>query len=145
MAKLTFDTNELAALLADAKRAWAADKTVRTYCGLYNEPGFWLVGDEGIYLMHNGKTHVRANGTVTGHEKIAVAGDQKIAVVYAKECDPRKGDTWDSKRRLFGADDGIELITRQSAEAWINSLVAHKQATGAINITPDAITIVSAI
>ena len=140
MAKLTFDTKELAALLADAQRAWAADPTVRTYCGMYDEQGFWLVGDEGVYLMHNGKTSARVNGAIMAGD---VFNGEKIAVVYAKESDPRKGDTWDSKRALFGADDGIELLARQSVEAWIASLIKHKQATGSINITPDAITIVS--
>ena len=57
--------------------------------------GIWLVGDEGVYIMSNGKL---AEGT-------------RALVVYAEQCHP-KGDInwWDYKRRHFGADDGIEFI-----------------------------------
>lgn len=59
------------------------------------QPGLWLVGDEGVYIMSNGR----------------FADGQKPLVVYAEQCRP-KGDIdwWDYKRRHFGADDGIEFI-----------------------------------
>ncbi|HEY8357763.1 MAG TPA: DUF3085 domain-containing protein [Ramlibacter sp.] len=59
------------------------------------KPGIWLVGDQGVYIMSNGK----------------LAGGQKALVTYAEQCHP-KGDIdwWDYKRRHFGADDGIEFI-----------------------------------
>ena len=65
------------------------------YPGRDEKPGIWLVGDEGVYIMSNGKL---AEGT-------------RALVIYAEQCHP-KGDIdwWDYKRRHFGADDGIEFI-----------------------------------
>lgn len=58
-------------------------------------PGLWLVGDEGVYIMSNGKL---AEGT-------------RALVIYAEQCHPKGNfDWWDYKRRHFGADDGIEFI-----------------------------------
>jgi hypothetical protein len=59
------------------------------------KPGVWLVGDEGVYIMSNGKL---------------IEGERAL-VIYAEQCHP-KGDIdwWDYKRRHFGADDGIEFI-----------------------------------
>ena len=63
--------------------------------GKGEKPGLWLVGDEGVYIMSNGRL---AEGT-------------RALVIYAEQCHP-KGDIdwWDYKRRHFGADDGIEFI-----------------------------------
>ena len=59
------------------------------------KPGLWLVGDEGVYIMSNGKL---AEGT-------------RALVIYAEQCHPKGDfDWWDYKRRHFGADDGIEFI-----------------------------------
>ncbi len=59
------------------------------------KPGLWLVGDEGVYIISNGKL---ANG-------------QRPLVVYSDECHPNGNpDWWDYKRRYFGGDDGIEFI-----------------------------------
>ncbi|RVD01308.1 DUF3085 domain-containing protein, partial [Mesorhizobium sp. M7A.F.Ca.ET.027.02.1.1] len=59
------------------------------------KPGLWLVGDEGVYIMSNGK----------------LAEGSRALVVYAEQCHPKgDGDWWDYKRRHFGADDGIEFI-----------------------------------
>lgn len=57
--------------------------------------GLWLVGDEGVYILSNGK----------------LAEGQTALVIYAEQCHP-KGDVdwWDYKRRYFGGDDGIEFI-----------------------------------
>jgi hypothetical protein len=59
------------------------------------KPGIWLVGDEGVYIMSNGK----------------LTDGQRSLIIYAEQCHP-KGDIdwWDYKRRHFGADDGIEFI-----------------------------------
>ena len=59
------------------------------------KPGLWLVGDEGVYLLSNGK----------------LAEGQTALVIYSEECHP-KGDIdwWDYKRRWFGGDDGIEYF-----------------------------------
>lgn len=66
-----------------------------TRSGEGEKPGFWLVGDEGVYIISNGK----------------LAEGQKPLVVYSNECHPKGGDDWwDYKRRHFGGDDGIEFI-----------------------------------
>lgn len=57
--------------------------------------GIWLVGDEGVYIMSNGK----------------LAEGQKALVIHAEQCHPNGDiDWWEYKRRHFGADDCIEFI-----------------------------------
>lgn len=59
------------------------------------KPGLWLVGDEGVYIMSNGK----------------LAEGARPLVVYSEQCHPvGNPDWWDYKRRHFGGDDGIEFI-----------------------------------
>ena len=59
------------------------------------KPGLWLVGDQGVYIMSNGK----------------LAEGQRPLVIYAEQCHPKSDIDWrDYKRRHFGADDGIEFI-----------------------------------
>jgi len=92
--RLTFPYQQLRILLANAETRWPLG--LRPRYGLNEPAGFWLVGDQGVYLMHNGK---------------AVEGKQPI--VYALECNP---DTmpfdqwWAAKQASFGADDGTEFI-----------------------------------
>ena len=63
--------------------------------GKDEKPGLWLVGDEGVYLLSNGK----------------LAEGQRPFVVYAEECDPTTNpDYWHYKRQHFGGDDGIEFL-----------------------------------
>jgi len=80
-------------------------ETLRTACTvrtLYDQDtgkGFWLVGDQGVYLMPN------------------TADAQPI--IYARECDPTKlgFDTWwQNKNASFGADDGIEFLPMEAVE-----------------------------
>lgn len=67
-------------------------------------PGLWIVGDEGVYLLSNGK----------------LADGQRALVVYAEECDPKVNpDYWHYKRRYFGGDDGIVFIDVESLEAML--------------------------
>ncbi|RWJ39786.1 MAG: DUF3085 domain-containing protein [Mesorhizobium sp.] len=59
------------------------------------KPGVWLVGDEGVYILSNGK----------------LAEGARPLVVYSEQCHPvGNPDWWHSKRRHFGGDDGIEFI-----------------------------------
>ena len=63
--------------------------------GKDEKPGLWLVGDEGVYILSNGK----------------LAEEQRPLVVYAEECDPKTNpDYWHYKRQHFGGDDGIEFL-----------------------------------
>ncbi|KPH78312.1 DUF3085 domain-containing protein [Bosea vaviloviae] len=63
--------------------------------GQDERPGLWLVADDGVYIMSNGK----------------LAEDQRLLVVYAQECDPKTNpDYWHYKRQHFGGDDGVEFL-----------------------------------
>lgn len=95
--KLTFPQDKLVRLVADATAAWPKGVVPTPYHDEAARPGFWLVGDEGVYLMHNGK---RQDG-------------EKPVVVYATECNPEKlpfDEWWENKRASFGGDDGVEYL-----------------------------------
>lgn len=67
--------------------------------------GLWLVGDNGVYIMSNGKL---------------AEGDRPL-VVYSEECHPVGNPDWfDYKRRHFGGDDGIEFIDAEQILPLIN-------------------------
>ncbi|WP_024518900.1 DUF3085 domain-containing protein [Bradyrhizobium sp. Tv2a-2] len=91
--KITFSQARLKALWAEAVQQWPV--SVRTING-QRSPGFWLVGGQGVYLMHNG---ARPKGSPI--------------VAYANECDPLKVPTenWlNIKRAIFGNGGGMEFI-----------------------------------
>lgn len=68
-------------------------------------PGLWLVGDHGVYLCSNGK----------------LAGTRPL-VVHAQECDPTKSDDWfETKRRTFGGDDGVDFIDAVELERLMSA------------------------
>ncbi|NTF72743.1 DUF3085 domain-containing protein [Rhizobium rhizogenes] len=72
--------------------------------GKDQQPGLWLVGDHGVYLMSNGKLPEGA----------------KPLVIYAEECDPRIHDDWfEVKRRTFGGDDGVDFTDAEQLEAMM--------------------------
>lgn len=72
--------------------------------GKGERPGLWLVGDNGVYVMSNGK----------------LSESGRPMVVYAEECHPDKNDDWfEVKRRTFGGDDGVDFIDAESLEAMI--------------------------
>jgi hypothetical protein len=63
--------------------------------GKDEKPGLWLVGDQGVYLLSNGK----------------LAEGGRALVVYSEECHPvGNPDWWHYKHRHFGGDDGIEFL-----------------------------------
>lgn len=113
--RLTFKHDKLKDLLLAAEVAWL--KGVKTLYEAETGPGFWLVGDHGVYLMHN-----------------AVLDEgQKPGVVYAVECDPTTmdfDDWWDAKRATFGGDDGVDFIdlptVRQVVEGDGDLVIAFK-------------------
>uniref|UniRef100_A0A9E8A1Y2 DUF3085 domain-containing protein n=1 Tax=Bosea sp. NBC_00436 TaxID=2969620 RepID=A0A9E8A1Y2_9HYPH len=75
------------------------------------KPGLWLVGDEGVYVLSNGK----------------LADGQRPLVVYAEECDPKTNpDYWYYKRQHFGGDDGIEFL---DAEMLVKLITGSPAAT----------------
>lgn len=99
---LTFDVGQVRALLADAHRKWAAALPRRFY-GMDVGPQIMLVGDEGVYLMHNG------------------VNETKPMVVYAKECNPIEDPEgyYEAKREIFGGDDSAELLSVAQITTWL--------------------------
>lgn len=95
-AKIVKQLREHAATAAEHKSLYDQPDT--------KKPGFWLVGDQGVYLMSNGSPHL---------PKEPGASDEKSLVAYAKECNPETmdfDDWWEAKQRSFGGDDGVEFI-----------------------------------
>lgn len=96
----TFSLTDIRAVLARGRADAAANGGFRIpYQGVSPEAearaGLWLVGDEGVYVMSNGK----------------LAEGQRPLVIYAGECDPKTNpDYWHYKRQHFGGDDGVEFI-----------------------------------
>lgn len=92
--------------------------------GKDEKPGVWLVGDEGVYIMSNGK----------------LADGQLSFVIYAEECDPKTNpDYWHYKRQYFGGDDGIDFL---DAELLVRSIEALASATHlTIEMTDDSMAI----
>ena len=92
--------------------------------GKDEKPGVWLVGDEGVSIMSNGK----------------LADGQRSFVIYAEECDPKTNpDYWHYKRQYFGGDDGIDFL---DAELLVRSIEALASATHlTIEMTDDSMAI----
>jgi hypothetical protein len=102
MNTLTFSLYGLKALLADAEKQWP--EGTRGYLKESDDPCFWLVGDHGVYLMHNGKQHDK--------------------ILYANECDPNImpfDAWWQAKRDTFGGDDGVVEIEIKTIKAIIDA------------------------
>lgn len=98
--KLTFEGAALAALISDAKKYWPNGANPLYGQKETAKPGFWLVGDDGVYIMHNGKL---AEGETPN----------KAAIVFANECNPETmpfDEWWEMKRATFGGDDGAEFL-----------------------------------
>ncbi|MGC4026579.1 MAG: DUF3085 domain-containing protein [Mesorhizobium sp.] len=97
--KLTFPNLELKRLLQIAEQQWPLGLRRRWNENLDAElsPGFWLVGDQGVYLMQNGK---------------AIHAERQ-PVVYALECNPHTMPLetwWRNKCASFGADEGVRFV-----------------------------------
>ncbi|UCI32024.1 DUF3085 domain-containing protein [Mesorhizobium sp. B4-1-4] len=70
------------------------DPFFRTRCNEGDRPGLWLINDEGVYLMSNGKL---AEGSPT--------------LFYSEQCHPIGNPDWrDYKRRHFGGAARMEFI-----------------------------------
>lgn len=102
--RLHFDADTVKTLRAHAEASEPA-----TLYGENTGKGLWLVGDQGVYLMSNGKERLLKPGT-----------ESSSVVAYAKECNPETlpFDTWwENKRRSFGGDDGVEFIDLKAIPA----------------------------
>ena len=130
--KLTFDSKLVQQLLDDSKNAseW------RLAYGEHSDPkdaqpGLWMVGDQGVYLMSNSKDGVLKPGST--------AEQPNHLVAYAHQCDPDGGGDWYSnKRTAFGGDDGVEFLEAKFIEA---ALAKAKSGKMSLNVTPTRISV----
>ena len=125
----TFPIEAVRRVIARGKQDAAANGGFRipyhgAKLGESDQPGFWLVGDQGVYIMSNGK----------------LADGQRSFVIYAEECDPKTNpDYWHYKRQYFGGDDGIDFL---DAELLVRSIEALASATHlTIEMTDDSMAI----
>lgn len=123
----TFPLSEVRALIDRGQSDAAANGGFRNpHYGLApgknEQPGVWLVGDEGVYLMSNGN----------------LAEGQKPLVAYAEECNPAiTSDYWHYKRQYFGGDDGVEFL---DAEGLLALIAAHPDGTHLrVLLTPESV------
>ena len=130
--KLHFNAKEVQKILDHAKNA---PETATLY-GEETGVGLWLVGDQGVYLMSNGKPHL---------PKDENNPDRSSFVAYAKECNPEGDfDEWyENKRLSFGADDGCEFISADVMESAIKN--SPKKGKVILNVTPKTIGTVESI
>lgn len=91
--------------------------------GKDEQPGLWLVGDQGVYIMSNGK----------------LAEGRGALVIYAEECHPAGEPWWDYKRRHFGADDGIQFLDAEGVLRTINGPAGATHLT--VRLTEASITL----
>lgn len=119
----TFSLTDIRAVLARGRADAAANGGFRIpYQGISPKAearaGLWLVGDEGVYILSNGK----------------LAEGQRPFVIYAEECDPKTNpDYWHYKRRYFGGDDGVEFIDAVE----LDKLIAAQPDTTHLQIVMD--------
>lgn len=107
-APLTFRHEKLKVLLKRTIPQWRKGLLPSFGDDIEGSPkaGFWIVGDQGVYLMGNGVSH-------------KTRGGRQQPVVYAEECDPTTmpfDDWWAYKNASFGGDDGAEFIPRKQVE-----------------------------
>jgi len=74
------------------------------------KPGLHLVGDDGVYLVSNGRPAL-------------MASERMQRVAYANEANPETMDpdaVWNAKNDSFGGDDGVEKIDGHDCQNWID-------------------------
>ena len=90
--KLTFDTETVRKII---EHATAAEKHRKTFGETEAGPAVWLVGDQGVYLMSNGRPGATA------------------PVAYATGINPDIDEFdgwWERKRAAYGGDDGCDAL-----------------------------------
>lgn len=91
-----------------------------------------MVGDQGIYLMTNTATGMKAPDWTPENTNNLVA--------YADECNPEKDfdDWYDTKRQCWGGDDGVMFLPAEFIQEAINRT---KNGKVAFNVTPKGISV----
>lgn len=124
--KLHFPLKDIDKLLEELNTA----KTAQPLYGEETGKGFWLVGDQGVYLMAN---------TSDGIHHLKLGKNERRPVVYARECNPDTmefDDWWEAKRQSFGGDDGSEFIGLDEVLKLIHQTGEYAEAL-VVDITPN--------
>jgi hypothetical protein len=98
--RLHFDRAGVERLLA---HTLAATEHNPTFGETKPKAALWLVGDDGVYLMSNGKP--------------GLPHEDGSHVVYAREVNPKLlpfEQWWEAKQRSYGGDDGCDALPARS-------------------------------
>ncbi len=99
MAKLKFEAALSRQLML---HAWNAPEHNKTFGQKTAKAALWLVKDDGVYIMSNGKPGIPA--------PLPNRPDRQL-VCYAKGYNPETdGDVWDKCRAAMGGDDGCDFL-----------------------------------
>ncbi|MCV9999236.1 DUF3085 domain-containing protein [Pararhizobium sp. YC-54] len=108
---LSFPIEAVREIIARGRKDAAAHGGYRNpYYGMRpgegEQPGLWLVGDHGVYVMSNGR----------------LPEGSRPLVAYAEECDPTSNDDWfHIKRQTFGGADGVAFSDADHLEAMMTA------------------------
>ena len=109
---LKFDLREVAPILEHSEKS-------PEHKGIYGDmrfakPGLWLVHDQGVYLMSNGKP---------SQEDTSKPEGENLRVAYAEGCEPNADsfDWYQRSRDEVGGDDFVEYIAAKDVRKAIDS------------------------
>ena len=123
--KLRFDGTGVARCI---KHALASEKHGTVYGQESAGPSLWLVHDQGVYLMSNGKPGDRVDQE-----------DAKFFVVYAEGCNPNTDeDWWETAREAVGGDDFAEPIALEGFAKSLATVLGRGCRDLVINLTEDS-------
>ena len=122
-----FERASVARLLAHSRAAPSHEPSyAERYANIRPTAGLWLVGDQGVYLMSNGRPALPMDGA---------------HALYAIEIDPTKvsfDEWWAAKRAAFGGDDGVEALRADFIDNW---LALHGGRMIPLDLTPRGIAV----
>jgi hypothetical protein len=123
----TFDAELVLLLLNNSLTAKEWRRTYWFSDESEEQPGLWLVGDRGVYLISNSKEGVLKPESTPERPSHVVA--------YARECDPTTDDNWvENKIKYFGGDDLVYFVDAESIQ---RGLAQAENGFLTIMITPD--------
>lgn len=122
---LHFDVERLRSLVYDAEKRIVEGVTPQPLYGQETGPGFWMVGDQGVYLMDN---------------LPFPEGQETAEVCYADEVNPKTmefDDWYDNKRLSFGGDDGVDFVPLLQIKDLVEIARLRGQEKVSCNLTPN--------
>jgi Protein of unknown function (DUF3085) len=130
--KITFDRAGVDRLIAHAMAAPEHSPSYGQKPPI--KPGLFLIGDQGVYLMSNGKPGLKADKS------------RGNFVIYADQINPETmpfDDWWEAKRSAFGGDDGADTIDIDAIELILANSRPGAKLT--VELTPDSMTLLADI